>query len=201
MIDWKELKEETGQSIVEFALILPLLILLLMGPVEYYRFISKKITLNSAASDILVQMRYEDFEEPTFDQTKEKFKYEFKQRLKRSYGDQLNVDHIDIQANNFNNQLGTHGTFDLQEKNKEYMYYVYSSDREQDANKFDQRPSNYTYTTVTVKLSYDAEPLTFVGRSLLGDHFKVETRPYTRSIYKNGFDPSKVTKKQKRSAN
>lgn len=47
----KFIKNEKGQSIIEFALILPILIFLLMGIIEYGWLFNGKITLTSAARE------------------------------------------------------------------------------------------------------------------------------------------------------
>lgn len=45
-------KNEEGQSVVEFALILPLLLLLFIGMIEFGWLLNAKITVNSAAREV-----------------------------------------------------------------------------------------------------------------------------------------------------
>lgn len=48
---YKLIKNEKGQAIVEFAIVLPVLILLILGSIEYGWLLYGKITLNSAARE------------------------------------------------------------------------------------------------------------------------------------------------------
>lgn len=47
----KDIQEEKGQSLVEFALILPVLIILIFGMIEFGWLLNAKITLNSAVRE------------------------------------------------------------------------------------------------------------------------------------------------------
>lgn len=47
----KKLKKETGQGLVEFALILPIFLLLVLGMMEYGWLLNAQITANSAAKE------------------------------------------------------------------------------------------------------------------------------------------------------
>lgn len=52
MNKWKIIaKEEKGQSLVEFALLLPVLMLIILGIIEFGFMFNAKITLNSAARE------------------------------------------------------------------------------------------------------------------------------------------------------
>jgi Flp pilus assembly protein TadG len=52
MNKWKRIaKEEKGQSLVEFALLLPVLMLIILGIIEFGFMFNAKITLNSAARE------------------------------------------------------------------------------------------------------------------------------------------------------
>jgi uncharacterized protein (UPF0333 family) len=47
----KFIKNEKGQALIEFALLLPMLLLLVLGMIEYGWLLNAKITLNSAARE------------------------------------------------------------------------------------------------------------------------------------------------------
>ena len=48
----RKCKNESGQGLVEFALILPLFLLLVLGMLEYGWLLNAKITVNSTAKDV-----------------------------------------------------------------------------------------------------------------------------------------------------
>ena len=49
----KTKKNESGQSLIEFALILPILLMLVMGIVEFGWIIMAKVTVNNAAREVV----------------------------------------------------------------------------------------------------------------------------------------------------
>lgn len=50
-------RDEKGQSLVEFALILPILVLILLGIIEFGWLFNGKITLTSAADSVKYLMK------------------------------------------------------------------------------------------------------------------------------------------------
>lgn len=166
----KKIKEESGQSFAEFALIIPILVLLLMIPIEYYRIISTKIILNSAASDALVQLEDKII-------TRDNLYSEISNNISKSYADSINVNKL-IKIVNLDNEI-----------ENDYKYYVYSSDKENSdfSKQFDIRDSNFKSQSVSLKLKYNVKPITLLGMTFLGDEFEVETREYKRDIYLEGY--------------
>ena len=58
--------EEDGQEIVEFALILTLLIVLLMVPVDVFRYANTRMILNDAATAAVTSVDYDSIEDNTY---------------------------------------------------------------------------------------------------------------------------------------
>ena len=56
---------EGGQAIVEFALVLVLLIVLLMVPVDVFRYINTRMILNDAATDAVSRVNSDSIESGT----------------------------------------------------------------------------------------------------------------------------------------
>lgn len=166
----RKIREESGQSLAEFALIVPILILMLMIPIEYYRIISTKIILNSAATDALVQL---DKEAVTVDNIYMKIT----DNIAASYADNIDMNKLVKVV-----KLGS-----TVENN--YKYYVYSSDKKNSdfSKQFDIRDSNFKTQRVKLKLRYSIEPITLLGKTFLNDKFEIETREYQRDIYLEGY--------------
>ncbi|SHI18926.1 TadE-like protein [Sporobacter termitidis DSM 10068] len=167
-------RDETGQSLVELALILPLLIMLLTVPVDYFRYINTKTILSSAASESIGQLSYASIDSGSADS-------DIRETARDCYKDRLDSNKIGVDF--------THGRLE----NVEYPYYVYSSDRQDPDNywnQFDPRDSNYQTMEVHLQLSYELTPITFWGVMFLGDSINVQTPVYTRSVYAGGYKPS-----------
>ena len=171
--DWKK---EKGQGLVEFAIILPILLLLLLVPIDLYRVINAKMVLKSAASESIAKLNYEEINniglEPSILNTVDQY-----------FGDKLDLGEIDI--------------LHLDEKrpeDKEYIYYVYSSDLAEEnpsdfQEQFDKRDSNYKYKEVELQMSYPVKPITFWGGLFIGDSFDVKTPIYKKDVYISGYNP------------
>ncbi|HZK57086.1 MAG TPA: TadE/TadG family type IV pilus assembly protein [Clostridia bacterium] len=168
-------KGERGQGIVEFAIILPILLLLLLVPIDLYRVINAKMILKSAASESISKINYEDvgiggLEDAILDIVDECF------------GDKFDMDEVEISF--------------LKEGplvDKDYIYYVYSSDLA-DQNpgnfqkQFDKRSSSYKYREVELQMSYNIRPITIFGNMFIGNSFDVKTPVYKRDIYISGYE-------------
>ncbi|TEB12133.1 TadE-like protein [Pelotomaculum sp. FP] len=169
--NWR--KAEKGQSLVEFAIILPLLVLLLTLPVDYFCYIKTKMILSSAASESIGQLNYASVSSGNAEN-------DIKKTMEDYCGDRLVTDKVYISFNKKN-----------QEK-KDYTYYVYSSalaDKPDYGDKFEKRASNYQCMEVQVQFSYEMSPVTYWGVSFLGDPFYVITPVYKRNIYVDGYTP------------
>lgn len=171
--NWR--KAEKGQSLVEFAIILPLLVLLLTLPVDYFRYINTKMILSSAASESIGQLNYASVSSGNPVNN-------IRQTIKDYYGDRLDSGKVHIDFNK--------GSL----KKENYTYYVYSSakadpDPAHYWDQFEERPSSYQCMAVQVQLSYELSPVTYWGVLFLGDTFDVQTPAYTRNIYVAGYTP------------
>jgi Flp pilus assembly protein TadG len=103
-------KNESGQSVIEFALILPILVLLLTIPVDFFLYMNTQMTLSSAAGDCISRLDYSDISSGTgSNKVKEVVSQNFTERL-----DPGKVQITELNAGSRN-------------KN-DYSYYVYSSD-------------------------------------------------------------------------
>ncbi len=169
------LNTEKGQSLVEFAIILPILILLLTLPVDYFRYINTKMLLNSAASESIGELSYTSASSGNPDN-------DIKQTLKDCYGDRLDSDKVQISIDK-----------GIPEE-KDYTYYVYSSAKADPdplhfGEQFEERPSSYECMEVQMRFSYEMSPVTYWGTVFLDDTFEVKTPTYTRKIYAGGYTP------------
>lgn len=169
------LDNEKGQSLVEFAIILPILILLLTLPVDYFRYINTKMLLNSAASESIGELSYTAVTTGNPDN-------ELRQTLKDCYGERLDSDKVQIDFK------------DRTLEKKDYTYYVYSSakadsDPSHFGDQFEERPGSYECKEVQVQFTYEMSPVTYWGTLFLDDTFEVRTPVYTREIYAGGYTP------------
>jgi hypothetical protein len=171
-------KDESGQSLVELVLILPLLIMLLTLPVDYFRYINTKMILSSAASEFIGDLNYTSANSGTA-------QADILHKVDIYYGD--SIDSSKVHVSHY--AVGAATDFD-----NDYKYWVYSSDLA-DPNpanywdQFDGRDSDYHVAPVELQLSYDMEPITFWGVLFLGSNFEVETPVYTREVYESGYKP------------
>lgn len=164
---------EEGQSMVEFALILPIILLLLLVPVDIYRFAHTKMLLNSANSDIISQVTYVE------GMSSDTVKTTIQEHLNRSYADILDVTNVQFDKV----ELGTLREVD-------YNYLMYTSEKEDEPvfqDKFQLRTdAKYQVRELEVQLSYTTEPATFWGAMFFGDTMHIESSPYKRTIYCGG---------------
>lgn len=167
-------ENERGQAIVEFALILPILLIILLVPVDFYRCINATMTLNSAVSESLCQLEYSSVANNTVPN-------DLMSAIRSTYGDKLDVGMV------------TFKNLDVQSEDTEnYTYYVYSSDRADPSNfwnQFEARPSSYQCQNVTVQLTYDLHPITPWGQMFLGSTYQVTSRNFSRALYAGGYTP------------
>lgn len=164
-------KNEKGQSMTEFALILPLVLILMMVPIDAARIIHVKIALNSAATEAISQIDYSSLGNISL---------KVNEVLNSSYGDVLDVGRVGIK------------TLSLGAKTKEnYDYYVYTSEKAEKAfpEQFDKRDGNFTSVGITLSLETELEPLTPLGKAIFGKKVKIDTRGYNRNVYLSGYTP------------
>ncbi|MDO4788861.1 MAG: pilus assembly protein [Johnsonella sp.] len=163
---------ERGQSIAEFTLILPIIMLLVMLPIDYARLMYTKMLLNTAATEALAQLEQGDLGGGVGGRVIN--------IIDVSYGDRLDVGRVSIESLSV-------GSLEKQD----YIYYVYSSERalEDFEDQFDARPSNYSSGIVKMKLAMDVQPITFLGKQVLGSSVKIQSREYAREIYAQGYTP------------
>lgn len=169
-------RNEKGQGLVEFAIILPILLLLFLVPIDLYRVINTKMVLKSAASESIAKLNYEEINAGDLEGA-------ILSTVDEYFGDKLNTGKIDI--------------LHLREgssKDKEYTYYVYSSELayENDSDfqkQFDRRDSNYIYKEVELQMGYEVKPITLWGGIFIGDSFEVKTPIYKKDVYMSGYNP------------
>ncbi len=168
--------KESGQSLVEFALLLPILMLLLLIPVDLYRYANAKMILKSAASEGISQLTYADVS--TGDTANA-----LRQTVEDYYGDKLDTGRVTISLLNESPPFA-----------ENYTYYVYSSEKAIENptnfwNQFESRNSSYKCMEVQVQMTYTLKPVTFWGSLLLGSSFDVVTPVYSRDVYVTGYMP------------
>ncbi len=167
----RSLFAEDGQSMVEFALVLPILVMLLLIPLDIYRYVSLQAKLNNAAVDGLNYVRYENIKGGTYEDA-------IKSAIDSEYGSSLDVSRLAFE------KLEKSGS-----TTEDYTYYVYSSDKRSHSyqNQFDARPSNYEHCTITAQLGYELKPITFWGSLLMGRSCTVKSKEVSRDIYSGGY--------------
>lgn len=158
----KKISDEEGQSLVEFALLIPLLIALCFLPLDFFRCAVMKMNVETAACEAAGALTAENLDENTVNDM-----------VRRTYGDTL----PDVSAS-----LTVSG-----EKTKEYTYRVYCSD----SDGFEERRSNYSYRTVTIKLTAKGKPVSPAGRAYYGEEWTVESGEIKKDVFMEGFDPEK----------
>ena len=164
--------EEDGQEIVEFALILTLLIVLLMVPVDVFRYANTRMILNDAATGAVTSVDYDSIEDNTY-QSK------ILDSVRNSYGTRL----TDVKI----------VSFDVQNESKDdYTYQVFNSDKQNKtrySEQFDDRKSNYHYRNVSLTLSCTEKAITpFGGMFFGGTEWTIKSDPKTCSVYTKGYE-------------
>lgn len=163
---------EAGQSVTEFVVILPILLLLLLVPVDFYRAIDLQMQLNSAAADCLNSLQFSDIENQRFDEV-------FMEAMEVQYGDLIDMSTLGIEKLEVELPV-----------TEEYTYYVYSSDKASERryqDRFEARPANYSHCRVTTQLHCEMKPITFWGSMFLGEVYDVESKEVSREIYSGGY--------------
>ncbi len=165
--------EEDGQEIVEFALILTLLIVLLMVPVDVFRYANTRMILNDAATAAVTSVDYDSIEDNTY-QSK------ILDSVRNSYGTRLdNVDIAEIKVQS-------------DESKDDYTYQVFNSDKQtkpQYSDQFEGRASNYHYKNVSLTLSCTEKAITPFGGMFFGGSmtWTIKSDPKTCSVYTKGY--------------
>jgi len=164
--------EEDGQEIVEFALILTLLIVLLMVPVDVFRYANTRMILNDAATGAVTSVDYDSIEHNTY-------RRKILDSVQASYDSRLrNVQIV---------------SFDVQDETEDkYTYQVFNSDKQNDpqySKQFDGRKSNYHYRNVSLTLSCSEKAITPFGGMFFGNtEWTIKSDPKTCSVYTKGYE-------------
>lgn len=171
---WRRCEEESGQSVMEFALILPILVLLLTLPLDFFIYMNTQMTLSSAASECISRLDYSDVSSGTGSNT-------VMEVLAQNFSERLDPGSVTIKELNAGSS----------EKN-DYNYYVYSSELANPSDfgsQFETRPASYQFAKVQLQLSYERSAITFWGSLFLGQTYEVKTPVYSRNIYISGYAP------------
>ena len=165
--------EEDGQEIVEFALILTLLIVLLMVPVDVFRYANTRMILNDAATGAVTSVDYDSIEHNTY-------RSKILKSVQDSYGsrlDSVDIAEIKVQSD---------------ESKDDYTYQVFNSDKQKDpqySKQFDGRDSNYHYRNVSLTLSCTEKAITPFGVMFFGSmSWTIKSDPKTCSVYTKGYE-------------
>lgn len=164
--------EEDGQEIVEFALILTLLIVLLMVPVDVFRYANTRMILNDAATGAVTSVDYDSIEHNTY-------RRKILDSVQASYDSRLS----DVEI----------VSFDVQNESKDdYTYQVFNSDKQNKtrySEQFDGRDSNYHYKNVSLTLSCTEKAITPFGGMFFGSTtWTIKSDPKTCSVYTKGYE-------------
>lgn len=154
----KKLKKETGQSLVEFALVLPVLLIILGMVVDIARIIDIKIVLKSAACDSVRNIKTDAG------------KLSEAERAVAAYYDRLDLSslNIDVIKNNSSRR-----TYNYHSRTADYMV-------------FKTNQSYIDTFDVTVVLNYSVPVITPMGQLVLGKNFRVR-ESYTKMIVAERF--------------
>ncbi|MEY8353959.1 TadE/TadG family type IV pilus assembly protein [Lachnospiraceae bacterium 54-53] len=171
---WSGWGEEGGQSVLEFALVLPILVLLLMIPLDFFIYMNTQMTLSSAASECISRLDYPSVSSGTGGTT-------VMEVLVQDFSERLDPGMVTIEELNAGSSQKT-----------DYTYYVYSSDLADPsdfAGQFESRPASYRFAQLNLQLSYERTAVTFWGALFLGNTYEVKTPVYSRNVYINGYTP------------
>lgn len=166
-------KDESGQSLVELAVILPILILLLTLPVDFFRYVNTKMILNSATSESIGQLDYDNASKGT------------------ATADALANMKMDLQGrlDDIDNLVPVIDHCKITDGTGEYNYRVYSSEKaNQHPDDYDEQFLKYDHTkypvkTIQLQYSYKFKPMTFWGVLFFPNDINVITAVYNRSVY------------------
>lgn len=164
--------EEDGQEIVEFALIVTLLIVLLMVPVDVFRYANTRMILNDAATDAVSSVDYDSIEDKTYES-------KILTSVKNSYASRLNdvkIDSIVVQSD---------------DQKIKYTREVFNSDNQDKllySEQFDPRNSNYHYKQVSLTLSCTEQAITpFGGMFFGGTEWTIKSDPKISNVSTKGY--------------
>lgn len=164
-------RNEEGQSFVEFALIVSVMCLLALVPIDLVRYASLRMALNDATASSLSNVNYESL-------TKGNYHESINASLQaagRNKLSELRIESID---------LGAAGQ-------QSYTYRVYSSDKAKEDNfsaRFEDRPSNYSYQTITVRTQCQGRAITPLGALFTGGmDWTITSDSMSRNVYASGY--------------
>lgn len=155
------MKKESGQSLVQFALILPIILLLFFTSVEFARIIDTKIILNSAACEIVRSIKKNT-----------NINLNINTILIDNYAQQLNLDYLNFKTTSSGEQK---------------VYYKYHA-RSSVYGDFVEKTSYYKYEDITVYLNYKLELLSPVSNLIFKDPFIELSSKYSGKISTGGFE-------------
>lgn len=167
------IKNESGQSLVEFALILPILIILLSMVVDVWRVYDTKLLLQSVASECAIHLAEKDDVYKLRNKEVE-LKQNLNELIDEQYGNRLDRKKRDVIV--FLEKEEIKEEFIYHVNNDRYRYrYIYNSDYMQ------TKKITKKYRDASIKVTYDVDfwmPLTslFYGSSKAEVSSEITTR-------------------------
>ena len=185
----KRIREEDGQSILEFAFLLPVLLLLAVVPVDFFRYAVLRMNLRSAAVEALNQVTETDLS----DGTKGKAVERIRASVERTFGESLPP--VEVAFDFTLAEVKTEEDSRDEEGSTFYYYYVYDSDltgEEVYGNRFEKRKSHYAYYKTSLQLSCKFQPATLIGKGYFrfasdGDGVTVQSSVVKKDIFAEGY--------------
>ena len=164
--------EEDGQEIVEFALIVTLLIVLLMVPIDVFRYVNTRMILSDAATDAVMSVDYDSIEHHTYED-------KILKSVQNSYGSRLNEVKIDSIVVQSDDQMTKYTREVFNSDNQDKLLY---------SEQFDPRNSNYHYKQVSLTLSCTEQAITPFGSIFFGGmKWTIKSDPKISNVSTKGY--------------
>ncbi|MCI0503068.1 MAG: pilus assembly protein [Fusobacteria bacterium] len=154
----KKEKKELGQSLYEFAIVLPILIILIGFVVDIVRIVDTKLMIQSAAAESSLNIE------------SRATMYHDVQDILENYYARIDSEMLDA---------------DLMATADQRHYYNFNS-YSQNNSYVGTSQSFFSFFDATVDLKYELNMITPLAKLMLGDTFIVESK-YTKMVYVGGF--------------
>ncbi|RRC91079.1 pilus assembly protein [Erysipelotrichaceae bacterium OH741_COT-311] len=148
----KHIKNESGQSLVQFAILLPVLISMFCLILEAGRIFDAYVVINNAASECVRRIAEED---------KKKYDDVVDGVLLDNYNDRLNLANMEFE---------TDVVGGVQQENFYYMKNIHAN----------PLPASFKYHDVRVEIRYKVKMITPISVALIGDEVELKASFTTR---------------------